>query len=160
MSVYIHVFHNTGASTIQEVWNYYLRESIVTVGFRKKGREWGKIKKLDKYNIGDEIFLYAKDENYRKNRGFVGYAKVDSTSVYRYVKFPFETLNSPIDHPHILPVKYLCYVTKVEERIPFKDIKELLGITPGHLRHTVVECKPKQYDVKAAVNKLRKPPTR
>jgi hypothetical protein len=86
VSVYFHVFHNSGDSDIQQVWDYYRQNVIITVRYRTKGREFGE-RKISKYEIGDEILVYAKDEE-NKYSGLVGYAEVDKNSVYQFVEEP------------------------------------------------------------------------
>jgi hypothetical protein len=155
VSVYFHVFHNSGDSDIQQVWDYYWQKGIVTVGYRTKGREFGK-RKISKYEYGDEILVYAKDEN-NKTSGLVGYAEVDKNSVLEFVEDPFETLNSPIDHRHILTVNYTRYVERVENAIIFRDIADVLGDVRPLLRQTVGKYKYNQYDdVLTLVNRLPK----
>jgi len=144
MSVYFHVFHNSGNSDIQQVWDYYRQHGIVTVGYRTKGRKFGE-RKISKYEIGDEILVYAKDEG-KKYSGLVGYAEVDKNSILEFVEDPFETLDSPIDHRHILTVNYTRCFESVQNALIYKDIDRLLGDVRPLLRQTVGKYKYENYD--------------
>ena len=141
MNVYFHVFHKSGADDIQNVWDFYRREKIVTAGYKSDGPDAGK-KMLAKYESGDEILVYAK------SYGLVGYAKMDKDkeSAYRNVDNPIKSLNNPIDHSHIMKLKYIRWEKDVEKAITYENICSTLRYEPGLRRWAFIKCKAKEYD--------------